>query len=120
MTSRSNLSRKLKSFGLAIKTESGAYDRFSWPFGKGSLYVKENYISATGRAKCLEDKVHRTSSDSKGCPEWRGSAVVALLDELSSLATTIGSQSTQPEVSETREKDQGHLIASRNTEIITP
>lgn len=117
MTSRSNLTRKLKSFGLAIETESGAYDRFSWPFGQGSLYVKENYISATGRAKSLEDKVRRTSSDSKGCPEWRGSAVAALLDELSSLTTTIGSQSTQPEVSKTREIDHGHFIASGNTEI---
>jgi len=96
MHSRMNLSRKLKSLGYPLDTETGAYDRFSWPLGKGSLYVKENYISATGVARSLEDTVARTSSDSKDCPEWRGQALNPLLKELESVAETAFSHSGRP------------------------
>ena len=87
MPSRAEIRRMLESFGYPLETRTSRYDRFAAPSG-GSLYVKEDYLSATGPSKVmLEQRVPRSTSDPKDCPEWRGpslQSILVVLRELSS------------------------------------
>lgn len=83
MKSRTQITRELKSYdGFLLVKETASYDRFNGPLSKGSLYVKNNYISATDDYKVLEDTVPRSSTDSKGCPEWRDTRVNEVLSAI--------------------------------------
>ncbi|SMN00647.1 hypothetical protein SPONN_1825 [uncultured Candidatus Thioglobus sp.] len=79
MYSRIKLNEKITTLGFSLAKRTKQYDRFTSLHKKGSLYIKENYISATGDYKELENNIHRTSSDSKGCPEWKGDKINNLL-----------------------------------------
>jgi hypothetical protein len=87
MSSRNQISGKLRSLGYRLAKETNSYDRFGALFLSGSLYVKESYISATGDFKVVENAVPRTSSDPKGNPEWRGGAVHSALKALEKLSS---------------------------------
>jgi hypothetical protein len=117
MNTKSQLSQKLKSLGFLLESETNAYNRFCWPLGKGSLYVKEDYISATGAAKSLEYEVPRISSDSKGCPEWRGQALSLLLNSLESSNQTSQSQSLPSADSQKTEEVNDTASALSSPEI---
>ncbi len=82
MYSRIQLNKKMLNFGFSLAKKIKQYDRFTLPQKKGSLYIKENYISATGDYKELENNIHRTSSDSKCCPEWKNENINNLLSLL--------------------------------------
>ena len=79
MYSRIRLNEKMTTLGFPLVKEAKQYDRFKLSHKTGSLYIKENYISATGDYEELENNIHRTSSDSKGYPEWRGDKINKLL-----------------------------------------
>lgn len=89
MISRIQISHKLKTLGYELATQNKSYDRFTALFIQGSLYVKDGYISASRDLKLVENTVPRTSSDSKGNPEWRDSAVYNALNQLEEMASKI-------------------------------
>ncbi len=49
---------------------------------KGSLYIGNEYISATGDYAKIKDKVRPSSLDRHGYPEWREDKVLKLLEYL--------------------------------------
>jgi len=86
MKSRAEISSELQKIdGLVLVNDISSYDRFSGGLSTGSLYVKDNYISATGDFKVLENGIPRTSSDSKDCPEWRDKKVNEVLHAIGGL-----------------------------------
>lgn len=116
MKSRSQISRKLESFGYQLAKETNSYDRFGSSFSAGSLYVKESYISATGSFKVIETDIPRSSSDPKGNPEWRGEAVYSALKALEKLASGRGTPTESATVETSAQVPQ---TSSRATSLPT-
>ncbi|MDR1791604.1 MAG: hypothetical protein LBR20_08175 [Propionibacteriaceae bacterium] len=57
--------------------------RLEWQGVQGSAYAGDDYLSATGdMGSRFERILHRTSSDHKGYPVWRGSAIMELIQTL--------------------------------------
>ncbi len=86
MNDRTRMSQKLISLGYILVSEKSGYDLFHSNQVHGSIYVKNNYISATGGLRIIEESVPRSSTDPKGNPEWRDwslDQVVTLLESLS-------------------------------------
>lgn len=83
--SRMQLCRELKDYGYELVAEIPSYDRFKGSLAKGSLYIKNNYISATDDYKILEDSVPRSSTDPKGNPEWRDASLNEVLKAIKAL-----------------------------------
>lgn len=56
---------------------------------RGSLYIRDNYLSATGQYTYLQELVPPVSHDafSAKAPEWKGKALMDLLDKLDELFT---------------------------------
>lgn len=81
-TTMKTISLALERAGYHVASRTSGYVRMVGETGAGSLYVKENYISATGPLREVEHIVARTSSDSKGNPEWRSERIECVLAAL--------------------------------------
>jgi hypothetical protein len=64
--------------------------KISWGSERGSVYVKDNYLSATGQYARLEELVPSSDHDdySSHAPEWKGRDLMNLLDKLDELFST--------------------------------
>ncbi|MEA1051904.1 hypothetical protein U5801_19135 [Lamprobacter modestohalophilus] len=85
LKTRTALASALQRLGYQIATETSGYVRMVSSASGGSLYIKDNYISATGQLRTAEQQVTRTSSDSKGNPEWRSETIDRLLNTLGAM-----------------------------------
>lgn len=86
MLTQKQITKTLLEKGYQITGETTGYTRLKCSSCSGSLYVKVNYLSATGALKALEETVQRSSSDSKNNPEWRNEDLKCLLASLKNLS----------------------------------
>jgi hypothetical protein len=65
---------------------------------RGSLYIRNNYLSATGQYANLEKLVTASSHDqfSAGAPEWKGRDLMNLLDKLDEVFSAVQNPKSNP------------------------
>ncbi|EGV20154.1 hypothetical protein ThimaDRAFT_0830 [Thiocapsa marina 5811] len=93
-TTKKTIALALERAGYHVAARTSGYVRMVGETGAGSLYVKENYISATGALREVEHIIARTSSDSKGNPEWRSERIVSVLAALGARTESRGESHT--------------------------
>ena len=73
--------------GPAIPQLLGIGTLFNRAAGQSSLYIRDNYVSATGHYRMLEELVRPSSYGNLAskAPEWRGRDLLTLMDTLEEL-----------------------------------
>lgn len=71
----------LENYGFSIKNDCcWEQHRLEEDNSRGSLYVADNSLLATGEYVSLQDQIPSTDRDHKGYPIWRDQALTLVLD----------------------------------------